>query len=163
MNNDKTPSEKLKDTGKKIRDFDLNARREAVPRKPDGRFGKGNKNAIGRMTQHKKKTQVFRDIVSATPAETFAKIWARVLSLATGDLDNNVNPEIWAVKLVVENLIGNRLVIEQAEEIEELRYIVEQWVQEHHGDNGKVVDPAVGILENAEDRGIIDVVDSAPQ
>jgi hypothetical protein len=35
------------------------------------------------------------------------------------------------VKLVIENLIGNRLVIEQAEEIEELRLIVEQWVHEN--------------------------------
>jgi len=150
------------DTSRALDDAQLKTLREKDARLPGGRFKKGNRAALGRKTQRREKTAVFRDIVAATPKEKFAKIWARLLLLATGDDAKKVNPEPWAVKLVIENLIGNRLVIEQAEEIEELRLIVEQWLSENHPtskDNGEALRPettAERALETFNSRSIID-------
>ena len=86
-----------------------------------GRFVKGNKAAIGRRTPRHLQTQRFRDIIAATAAESFVEVWATVIASATGD-----DPEPWAVKLFFDLTVGNRIAIEQADEITELRSVVER-------------------------------------
>ncbi len=86
-----------------------------------GRFVKGNKAAIGRRTPRHLQTQRFRDIIACTPAESFAEVWAAVIASARGD-----DPEPWAVKLFFDLTVGNRIAIEQADEITELRSVVER-------------------------------------
>ena len=86
-----------------------------------GRFVQGNKAAIGRRTPRHLQTQRFRDIIACTPAESFAEVWAAVMAAATGD-----DPEPWAVRLFFDLTVGNRIAIEQADEITELRSVVER-------------------------------------
>ena len=86
-----------------------------------GRFAKGNKAAIGRRTPRHLQTKLFRDIIACTPTESFTEVWATVIASATGN-----NPEPWAVKLFFDLTVGNRIAIEQADEITELRSVVER-------------------------------------
>ena len=86
-----------------------------------GQFVKGNKAAIGRRTPRHLQTQRFRDIIACTPADSFVEVWAAVIARATGG-----DPEPWAVKLFFDLTVGNRIAIEQADEITELRSVVER-------------------------------------
>jgi hypothetical protein len=78
-----------------------------------GRFVKGNKAAVGRATPRQKKRQKFHDVIDATSPKAFMAVWAGVLAAATGD-----DPEPWAVRLVMELLVGNRIERENAVRLE---------------------------------------------
>ena len=129
----------------------LEALRNIVPRKAGGKFAPGNKHATGRRTMRRARTEVFRSIVAATPAEQFKEIWARVLTDAK-------DGDYTAIKIVIENVVGSRLVVEQSEEIEELRLVVEQWVDDQHKSNGKAHGQA-GTL-GARAPGALEIVDA---
>ena len=84
-----------------------------------GRFVKGNKAAVGRATPRQKKRGKFHDVIDATSTTAFMEVWAGVLASATGE-----DPEPWAVRLVIELLVGNRIERENAERLEAIETAV---------------------------------------